>query len=751
MGVNKVEYYGETLIDTTGTTVSEETLMEGETAINAAGEVITGNLRPVKYTAQNPTAAEQAQARKNIDALGTGDLPEAINDALAQAKASGQFDGKDGQDGQPGKDGQPGSNGKDGSDGRDGEDGVGILSMEQVVKASEDDGTNVWRMTLTNGKTADFEVQNGARGKTGKTAYEYAKDGGYTGTEEEFEYILAHGTAGSHEHRWDQITDRPFGEFPIDAGSDTITSDDVVYGNYYRVSEFVPTVEDLQKGGKLSYYRTSNGAITGDLITANIPGGDYTIVETTNGILISYDGLPMVVISYNGMPIFGAVTINAITESGVYFNQGQYTWCVHSLTINDYTGFKNYRTKTIDKKYLPEDIGAISEAFDVSYSDILTWDGNTEGRPNIYNAVFKVSNETPTVDEAQQGGYFKYEENGQLKTFNFTAANTDMWNNDIYVIYGDDFGSIAVVTKEGASYEDQTNLEKGIYFNKDRGVYICEAKFNGYQFGKTTLKPECLPEHSHEGGGTGGGGVSSWNDLTDKPFYEETVMGDTLTWDGNTEGLYCVADMFYCVSEVVPTLGDLRKGGSLVYDSTKYTFTSANVMNLSDLGAGKDCAIIAVSDNINGYMAGVAFKAGAAAYLGGASITFEKAGVYLRKGSMGHTSPLIINDYTGFEMEKVTPIEPKYLPNNMIHILWTIDENGFASPIADKTYDEIIDMLSKGIYPIVNLSEDGIRVCAPLVGVTDLGIMFSSTFDNSFGMNVTLTSDNIVNLERLYD
>ena len=39
------------------------------------------------------------------------------------------------------------------------------------------------------------------------------------------------------------------------------------------------------------------------------------------------------------------------------------------------------------------------------------------------------------------------------------------------------------------------------------------------------------------------GGVSSWNDLTDKPFYEETKLVNeplNITWDGNTEGLVCV-------------------------------------------------------------------------------------------------------------------------------------------------------------------------------------------------------------------
>ena len=64
------------------------------------------------------------QSGKAADAKAVGDalnkklsadtLTDAVNDALAQAKASGEFDGapgKDGKDGQPGKDGEPGAPG----------------------------------------------------------------------------------------------------------------------------------------------------------------------------------------------------------------------------------------------------------------------------------------------------------------------------------------------------------------------------------------------------------------------------------------------------------------------------------------------------------------------------------------------------------------------------------------------------------------------------------------------------------------
>jgi hypothetical protein len=101
-------------------------------------------------------------------------LPTAINTALAQAKASGEFDGKDGADGQDGytpvkgvdyfdgKDGQDGKNGIDGKDGADGyspvrgtdywteADKVEIVEevLEQVPTGGGDGSGEVWEPIL---------------------------------------------------------------------------------------------------------------------------------------------------------------------------------------------------------------------------------------------------------------------------------------------------------------------------------------------------------------------------------------------------------------------------------------------------------------------------------------------------------------------------------------------------------------------------------------------------------------------------
>lgn len=74
---------------------------------------------------------------------------------------------------------------------------VGIQSVEQTTTSTEDGGTNIVTVTKTDGTTSTFSVRNGSKGSTGpagaggKSAYQYAKDGGYTGTEAEFAAKLA--------------------------------------------------------------------------------------------------------------------------------------------------------------------------------------------------------------------------------------------------------------------------------------------------------------------------------------------------------------------------------------------------------------------------------------------------------------------------------------------------------------------------------------------------------------------------------
>ena len=96
-----------------------------------------------------------------------------------------------------------GSKGSAGDPGSDGQDGIGIQSVEQTSTSTEDGGTNIITVTKSDGTSFTFQVKNGSKGSAGsagadgqpgadgKSAYQYAKDGGYAGTEAEFAEKLA--------------------------------------------------------------------------------------------------------------------------------------------------------------------------------------------------------------------------------------------------------------------------------------------------------------------------------------------------------------------------------------------------------------------------------------------------------------------------------------------------------------------------------------------------------------------------------
>ena len=66
-------------------------------------------------------------------------------------------------------DGADGSGG--GGTGSGGEDGIGIASIVQTTKSTADDGINVITVTLTDGSTHTFEVQNGSKGRDGDDGF----------------------------------------------------------------------------------------------------------------------------------------------------------------------------------------------------------------------------------------------------------------------------------------------------------------------------------------------------------------------------------------------------------------------------------------------------------------------------------------------------------------------------------------------------------------------------------------------------
>lgn len=72
-----------------------------------------------------------------------------------------------------------------------GSSGRGIASIKRTSGTGAAGTTDTYTITYTDGNTSTFTVYNGTNGTNGKTAYDSAKSGGYTGTELAFNTALA--------------------------------------------------------------------------------------------------------------------------------------------------------------------------------------------------------------------------------------------------------------------------------------------------------------------------------------------------------------------------------------------------------------------------------------------------------------------------------------------------------------------------------------------------------------------------------
>ena len=585
-----------------------------------------------------------------------------INEALKQAKDSGEFDGKDGEDG---------------------DNGVGIESIRQTNSATAGGGQNKWLMTMTDGSTFEFVIRNGNNGHDGddgKSAYEFAKDAGYTGTETEFTKLLNNAVSGNHEHKWKQIVDRPFGMFPTSEGVDTIYSDDTIHNGKYKVSDFTPNADDLAKGGTLSFYRVSectvtNGVVSGNLNWVDFPSGKYwTTHVADNGLIIFYDGYPMVIFSLDGNPTFGAVTFPTIMEPGTYFCQNE-DFVVHSVTINDFDGFKSYEVVPIPEMYLPNitvssdthdcvktvnnikpdakgnvnvtvEGGASSDngAFDLVKSDTLTWNGNEEGRVvidkylNSYGVYWThISSVVPTLAEWQKGGTWS---GGGSVTKPFTDDFTSkdvVDRGNVITCLGTEF---IVAKDDGVTFDDgyiQLTLpKKGIYVicvpeGTDK-YYVNTITINDYTgFTKSILKKDNLPAHSHD-----------W-------YGKVTHKGNTVLSDDLDHGTYVK------VSDAAPTMADLNKGGVLRYRDTPDG--ELQVKDLSEFSITKGSNGITIS--IDGFIYACITD-------DGKSVLASNGlpGTYFSQNQYVIVHSLTINDYEGFE-HNLEKVPSELLPDNV--------------------------------------------------------------------------------------
>ena len=159
---------------------SNKSLIEDVTTNKVNVSDIIDNL--TTNVTNKPLSAAQGVALKALidsldtDKLDASALTSAVNGALAQAKASGEFDGADGMSATHSWNGTTltvtsasgtSSANLKGDPGENGADGVGVSSVKQTTTSTADDGNNVITVTLSNGTTSTFTVQNGSKGSKG--------------------------------------------------------------------------------------------------------------------------------------------------------------------------------------------------------------------------------------------------------------------------------------------------------------------------------------------------------------------------------------------------------------------------------------------------------------------------------------------------------------------------------------------------------------------------------------------------------
>ena len=168
-----------------------------------------------------------------------------------------------------------------------------------------------------------------------------------------------------------------------------------------------------------------------------------------------------------------------------------------------------------------------------------------------------------------------------------------------------------------------------------------------------------LIEVCASGGGGGGGGSSVQSDwaqtdstaasyIRNKPFGDVPTGGDTIAWDGNTDGLVSVGGIFYKVSDAVPTINDFANGAIFETIEGSMEIPADEVFEEPD-------GMIMVSDS---------FIVVSIPGLEIGGMVFAETGFYIPL-DLGVWQPVLtIPNYTGFPITE--KINKKYLPNVFI-------------------------------------------------------------------------------------
>lgn len=311
---------------------------------------------------------------------------------------------------------------------------------------------------------------------------------------------------------WNDITDKPFGTEPfIDIQWDGDMTDKTMIdmsivgwqdAYYVKVSDTVYTVDDLI-GTECTYidtwyeetytdkYMLPEDWIWDDFNLGFVNAEDFISVYDADAFCESL-----------GVPLGTYTTGTYVIRVANYDDEGN---IVGYYRISELVKEKVVK---IDEKFLPEKIVGENLLFDIQ------WDGNMEGHDSVDMTPYgvegeylvKVSDLLPNSDQVVGAMLFGSGEDPVDITedridYDSIPGVTSICNAAIYIVYTAEDASAALGLPEGT-------ISNGIWF-----VFAPEEHYYVKRFANSEiikLDPKYLPDDI-------GGGVSSYNDLTDKP------------------------------------------------------------------------------------------------------------------------------------------------------------------------------------------------------------------------------------------
>lgn len=201
----------------------------------------------------------------------------------------------------------------------------------------------------------------------------------------------------------------------------------------------------------------------------------------------------------------------------------------------------------------------------------------------------------------------------------------------------------------------------------------------------------------------GSNGVTSWNDLTDKPFYEEDNR-TIIEWNGSTEGRdsfsFDTGFVFYKVSDLMPTVEELTGGEvTVTFNET----TTEGVLDENNLIAGDGYILVD----------GLGFVVTKAPFVyNDVTVEAPSTGVYLRTAGDDYFFSLTYGTVTVHQIDK------KFIPGSggafVIRLSYAdsvrIDDEAmweYSGIISDRTQEEIIAARDAGSQIVVKVFEEG--------------------------------------------